>query len=115
MLLKQTIEGKASVEVEYKTVVREKGHPKAVKFIEDVFEHSDSYWRGIGMIPGSGLNFEAPGSTEMPRRSSPSKCRIYPSPKAVCAALCSEASRFLRSARFLQRSAIQTNPWALAW
>jgi len=32
------IEGKASVEVEYKTVVKEEGNPKAVKFIEDVFE-----------------------------------------------------------------------------
>ncbi|MGO9379600.1 MAG: hydrogenase formation protein HypD [Dissulfurispiraceae bacterium] len=55
MLLKQTIEAKASVEVEYKTVVKEEGNPKAVKFIEDVFEPSDSYWRGIGMIPDSGL------------------------------------------------------------
>ncbi len=55
MLLKQIIEGKASVEVEYKTVVKEEGNPKAIHFIEDVFEPSDSYWRGIGMIPGSGL------------------------------------------------------------
>ena len=59
MLLKQTIEGKASVEVEYKTVVKEEGNPKALKFIEDVFETADSYWRGIGTIPGSGLKLRS--------------------------------------------------------
>lgn len=58
MLLKQIIEGKASVEVEYKTVVKEEGNPRAVGFIEDVFEPSDSYWRGIGTIPGSGLKLK---------------------------------------------------------
>jgi hydrogenase expression/formation protein HypD len=55
MLLKQIIEDKVSVEVEYKTVVKEQGNPKAVQFIEEIFEPCDSYWRGIGIIPGSGL------------------------------------------------------------
>jgi hydrogenase expression/formation protein HypD len=55
MLLKQIMEGKISVEVEYKSVVKEEGNPKAVEFIEKIFEPSDSYWRGIGVIPGSGL------------------------------------------------------------
>ncbi|HMK60317.1 MAG TPA: hydrogenase formation protein HypD [Dissulfurispiraceae bacterium] len=55
MLLKQTLDRKALVEVEYKTVVKEEGNPKAVKFIEEIFEPADSYWRGIGVIQGSGL------------------------------------------------------------
>jgi hydrogenase expression/formation protein HypD len=58
MLLKQIIEGKASVEIEYKTVVKEEGNPKAIQFINDVFEPCDSYWRGIGLIPGSGLRLK---------------------------------------------------------
>jgi len=58
MLLKQIIEGKVSVEVEYKSVVKEEGNPKAIQFIEDFFEPADSYWRGIGMIPGSGLRLK---------------------------------------------------------
>ena len=83
MLLKQTIEGKASVEVEYKTVVREEGNPKAVKFIEDVFEPCDSYWRGIGIIPGSGLKLrkswkhrdaEAVFTLEVPDIAEPKGC-----------------------------------------
>ena len=55
ILLKQIIEGKVSVEVEYKTVVREEGNPKAMQFMDEIFEPCDSYWRGIGTIPGSGL------------------------------------------------------------
>ncbi len=55
ILLKQIMEGKASVEIEYKTVVKEEGNPKAMQFIDDIFEPADSNWRGIGVIPGSGL------------------------------------------------------------
>jgi hydrogenase expression/formation protein HypD len=55
LLLKQTIKGKAEIEVEYKSVVKPEGNPKAVEFINEVFEPGDSNWRGIGMIPGSGL------------------------------------------------------------
>ena len=58
ILLKQIIEDKATVEIEYKTVVKEEGNPKAIQFINDIFEPSDSYWRGIGMIPGSGLRLK---------------------------------------------------------
>jgi len=39
----------------YTRVVREEGNPSALKLINDVFEPVDSLWRGIGMIPQSGL------------------------------------------------------------
>lgn len=55
MLLKQIIEKKASVEIQYKSVVREKGNQKALDFIYEFFEPCDSYWRGIGVIADSGL------------------------------------------------------------
>jgi hydrogenase expression/formation protein HypD len=55
LLLKQIIKDKAEIEVEYKSVVKAEGNPKAVEFIKGIFEPDDSYWRGIGMIPGSGL------------------------------------------------------------
>jgi hydrogenase expression/formation protein HypD len=83
MLLKQMIEGKVSVEVEYKSVVKEEGNPKAIRFIDDFFEISDSYWRGIGMIPGSGLrlrdkwkhrNAEVVFDLEVPDISEPKGC-----------------------------------------
>jgi hydrogenase expression/formation protein HypD len=55
MLLKQIAEGRAAVEIQYKSVVAETGNPKAMEFINKYFEPADSYWRGIGLLPDSGL------------------------------------------------------------
>lgn len=55
MLLKQIIENRTEVENEYTRLVRPDGNPKARKLINDVFETSDAYWRGIGKIPNSGF------------------------------------------------------------
>ena len=55
MLLKQTAENAARIEIQYAKVVREQGNPKAMELIGKIFEPSDAYWRGIGTIPGSGL------------------------------------------------------------
>lgn len=55
MLLKQIAEGRIAVEIQYKSVVTETGNQKAVEFINEYFEPCDSYWRGIGMLPQSGL------------------------------------------------------------
>ena len=43
----------------YKRVVKEDGNTKASRMIYEVFEKSDSRWRGIGEIPGSGLKLKA--------------------------------------------------------
>lgn len=42
----------------YPLVVREEGNKKAVEILYSVFEQSDSEWRGIGVIPGSGLKIK---------------------------------------------------------
>jgi hydrogenase expression/formation protein HypD len=55
MLLKQVAEGRAAVEIQYKSVVTETGNQKAMEFINEFFEPCDSYWRGIGSLPNSGL------------------------------------------------------------
>jgi hydrogenase expression/formation protein HypD len=55
LLLRQVLEGRAAVEVEYKSVVKEDGNPRALQLMTDLFETTDSYWRGIGLIRGSGL------------------------------------------------------------
>ncbi len=44
-----------AVKNNYPVVVREQGNPKAVEILYSVFEDSDSEWRGIGVIPGSGF------------------------------------------------------------
>jgi hydrogenase expression/formation protein HypD len=58
MLLKQIADGEARVEVQYKAAVKQDGNRKALEFIHEYFEPCDSYWRGIGLLPGSGLKLK---------------------------------------------------------
>ncbi len=55
MLVKQLEEGRCEIEIQYKRVVRWDGNRKAQEVLSEVFEPSDSLWRGIGNIPKSGL------------------------------------------------------------
>lgn len=54
-LLRQLAEGKPVLENEYDRVVPQKGNPLALAAVERCFEPCDTVWRGIGMIPQSGL------------------------------------------------------------
>ncbi len=55
MLVKQIEEGEARVEIQYRRSVTPKGNPNAVKTMDRVFEPCDAPWRGLGVIPKSGL------------------------------------------------------------
>ncbi len=55
MLIKQVAEGRAEIEIGYKRGVQPQGNPAAREKLLDVFEGSDADWRGIGVIPGTGL------------------------------------------------------------
>jgi hydrogenase expression/formation protein HypD len=55
MLLRQKKAGVARVENEYSRVATSTGNRKAQDLIRDVFVPCDTGWRGIGVIPGSGL------------------------------------------------------------
>ena len=55
MLLRQIHSGVARVDNQYRRAVREEGNPKALSLMREVFEMDDSEWRGLGIIPGSGL------------------------------------------------------------
>jgi hydrogenase expression/formation protein HypD len=48
-------EGRVEVVNAYTRVVCDAGNPKAVSIMNEVFEPADALWRGIGLIPGSGL------------------------------------------------------------
>jgi hydrogenase expression/formation protein HypD len=47
--------GEPGVENQYLRVVREEGNPVARAVVDEVYEICDRPWRGIGVIPGSGL------------------------------------------------------------
>ncbi|NTW69187.1 MAG: hydrogenase formation protein HypD [Chlorobiaceae bacterium] len=53
--VEQLEEGRAELVNRYARVVSREGNRKAKEIIENVFEVTDRQWRGIGLIPGSGL------------------------------------------------------------
>jgi hydrogenase expression/formation protein HypD len=55
MLLEQIVAGKAAVEVEYSRSVTAEGNQSAQAVCSGVFEVCDAEWRGVGVIPGSGM------------------------------------------------------------
>ncbi len=55
MIARQIAQNRSAVEIQYRNVVREEGNPRAVALLDRYFEPADAYWRGIGVIPGSGL------------------------------------------------------------
>ncbi|MGQ9701650.1 MAG: hydrogenase formation protein HypD [bacterium] len=57
-LVEQIDKKQASIEIEYKRVVKPEGNITALKLLDEVFEPIDSLWRGIGMIPKSGLRLK---------------------------------------------------------
>ena len=57
LFIRQVNDGTPTVVNNYKRAVSDGGNPKAVSVMFDVFTPGDALWRGIGMIPGSGLLF----------------------------------------------------------
>lgn len=56
LMLTEMIEAERhGVEIQYKRVVTESGNVKARSIVEKVFMPVDDEWRGLGVIPGSGL------------------------------------------------------------
>ncbi len=55
MLLQQIDRGVSEMGNAYKRAVSHEGNTQAMEIMYSVFENSDATWRGIGVIPGSGL------------------------------------------------------------
>lgn len=55
MLISQVEERKATVAIQYRRVVNFAGNKKALDLLYEVFENCDAPWRGLGIIPNSGL------------------------------------------------------------
>jgi hydrogenase expression/formation protein HypD len=56
-LVEAVAEGRAGSEVQYTRAVRPGGNPRAWNTLMTVYEVADAEWRGLGMIPMSGLLF----------------------------------------------------------
>ena len=58
MLIAQIRIGKPSVQIQYSRVTTVEGNPTALKIMDSIFEVCDAEWRGLGVIPGSGLKLK---------------------------------------------------------
>lgn len=56
LMVEMLREGRADVANTYTRAVSEGGSPQARQIMETVFQPSDARWRGLGLIPGSGLS-----------------------------------------------------------
>jgi hydrogenase expression/formation protein HypD len=59
MLVRQLEHGEAQVENQYVRSVTRRGNEPAQEIMKEVFEIADQKWRGIGLIPHSGLRLRA--------------------------------------------------------
>jgi hydrogenase expression/formation protein HypD len=55
MLLAQVLSGESKVEIQYSRAVSWEGNLKAQAVLRQIFEPCDAVWRGLGVLPGSGL------------------------------------------------------------
>ncbi len=58
-ILRQAVHGEARVENQYARVVRQGGNPAAQALMAAYLEPADAAWRGVGVIPASGLGLRA--------------------------------------------------------
>ncbi|MDP3641992.1 MAG: hydrogenase formation protein HypD [Bacteroidota bacterium] len=58
MLVIQYETGEPRNEIQYKRAVKPQGNLKAVKILNEVFELKDDWWRGLGVVPNSGLKLK---------------------------------------------------------
>ena len=90
MLVEQVEQGRAEVEIQYRRGVREQGNEKARKIMEEVFEPADSNWRGIGLVPDTGLSLKP----EFERWNALVRYPLdLPKPKEVAGCICGEILR----------------------
>jgi hydrogenase expression/formation protein HypD len=57
-LVNQHEAGEARVEIQYQRAVSPQGNLKAQQVMQQVFEVTDARWRGLGLIPASGLKIK---------------------------------------------------------
>lgn len=55
MLIRQIGQGRPTVEIQYNRAVKPGGNKRALGLMNEVFTPRDDWWRGLGLIPGSGL------------------------------------------------------------
>lgn len=92
--VRQIRHGTASVENAYRRVVRDTGNPAARALIAEVFEPCNAEWRGLGLLPDSGLALREKYARLDARRLMPAYSPPPPNP-ALAACRCGDVLKGL--------------------
>jgi hydrogenase expression/formation protein HypD len=94
MLLEQIRAGRPEVGIQYRRSVRLTGNVQALSLLQEVFAPADTEWRGLGLIPGSGLSIREDfaawdadpvfASLPMPESREPDGCRCGDVLRGLC-------------------------------
>jgi hydrogenase expression/formation protein HypD len=86
MLVRQLEEGRTEVENQYVRAVQREGNPAALAVVDEVFEVADRAWRGIGVIPASGLRLREAYAMHDAERLFPQEGGVPASESEICIA-----------------------------
>ena len=86
MLVRQLEAGRHEVENQYSRSVKREGNPQALAIMERVFEVVDHGWRGIGVIPKSGLRLKGAYARFDATRAFDLDATAAPATESVCIA-----------------------------
>jgi len=114
MLVRQIEEKRASVEIQYKRAVPEKGNPVAINKIDEAFEKDGAIWRGLGWIPDSGYAFKEALKDRDARNLEVEVELSKEPPGCLCGEVIQEP-RLLWTAIYLEELVVLKTPSAPAW
>lgn len=110
MLVAQFEAGKPRVEVQYQRVVREEGNPVAQKLLNKVFELKDDRWRGLGLIPLSGLKIRPGLSSFDAEKMFPLEVPVASEPKGCICGLILRGLKTPLECRLFQKKCTPSDP-----
>ncbi|MBM4274336.1 MAG: hydrogenase formation protein HypD [Deltaproteobacteria bacterium] len=84
-ILRQLVEGRPRVDNVYPRAVQVQANPQAMALLEEVFEPDDALWRGLGVIPGSGVRIrDRYRHFDARTRFAPILAQVPPPPPSAC-------------------------------
>lgn len=86
LAVRQLERGDARVEIQYQRAVRPEGNPAARALVEEVFEITDRFWRGIGLVPSGGLTLREAWRALDAERAFPELAAVTAYEPSVCRA-----------------------------
>jgi len=86
MAVTQLEQGRAEVENQYVRAVQRDGNLPALAIVDEVFEVADRAWRGIGVIPASGLRLREAYAMHDAERLFPHEGGVPASESEICIA-----------------------------